>query len=269
LSISDLLGSGAKPEAMLLGITLQHGSSQDEFEELMKGAKEIAEGCGVRVIGGDTKLGSCRALFSVGIGSAISRANLFLKNGAKPGDLLWCSGPLGSCNAATLGLQRSDFSDEWRNWAKEAILVPRLPLGKSSELSGRALGRGGTDISDGLGADLSRLCSASGTGAVVDALSIPFEAPVAEVANRMGVPPWTFAFAGGGDFQFLVSASKANRKQVEDVGLHLIGELTEQRDLNLRAGNRIIPLPVGGHEDVRGLSFSAEIKTLIQQIQLD
>jgi thiamine-monophosphate kinase len=265
-SVSDLCGSGAQPRAMLLGAMMEQDTTEEDFRLLMTGVKEAAASWGVKIIGGDTKLGTSRAILSVGIGSAPSVDNLFLKGGSKSGDLLWCSGPLGSCNAAAVGLRRTDLNDGWRDWAKAAILIPKIPLEKSRQLSSRCLGSGGTDISDGLGADLHKLCRASGIGAVVNAASIPIDPNVAELASKLNVEPWKFAFGCGGDFQFLVSTKRSARHEVEQLGFHLIGELTDQPHCRLQIGSRNVPLPSGGHRDARRKPFADEILDLIQDV---
>jgi thiamine-monophosphate kinase len=59
------------------------------------------------------------------------------------------------------------------------------------------------DLSDGLSTDVSRLCSASGCGALLSAV------PVAESARSLalerGEDPERFALAGGEDFELLVA----------------------------------------------------------------
>lgn len=265
-SISDLCGSGADPRALLLGAMLEHGTAETVFQSLMTGAKDAAATWKVDVIGGDTKLGHSRALFCVGIGSAKSRANLFLKNAAKPGDLLWCSGPLGSCAAATLGLSKHKVGERWAAWAKNAILHPEVPLPKSRNLSIRELGHGGIDISDGLGSDIHKLCRASNTGVVIDASRIPVDAHVAEFAAIAGIEPWSFAFGSGGDGQFLVTTEPSVHDEVATLGMHLIGRLTDELKMDLRIGARTVPVPSRGHRDVHGLSFTEEIATLLRQL---
>ena len=265
-SVSDLCGSGARPRFLMLGAMLQRDTSTRDFHKLMTGAKQAAAMWDINVVGGDTKLGSARALFSVGIGSAKSRSNLFLKNGGQPGDLLWCSGPLGSCSAATLGLSRHSVTASWGKWAKNAILNPEIPLKKSRELSMRKLGNGGIDLSDGLGSDVHKLCHASSTGAVIDALSIPFDEHVAEFATAFGIEPWRFAFGTGGDCQFVVSTDPATRDEVANLGMHLIGKLTKETRLELQIGNQSVPLPSTGHRDAHGLAFSDEIVSLLRQV---
>jgi len=132
------------------------------------------------------------------------------------------------------------MTEEWRQWAQAAILTPPLPMEKSRLLSAECLGAGGIDVSDGLGADLHKMCESSAIGAVVDANSIPVDPHVRELALKLGVEPWAFAFAGGGDFQFLASADRTAADKLNWIGFHLIGELTAERDLSLRVGNRVV-----------------------------
>ncbi|MDO8722132.1 MAG: AIR synthase related protein [Syntrophales bacterium] len=88
-NLSDLCGTGAKPVAMLIGITMPYGSLTEQFKRIIHGIKQETQRHGIPVIGGDTKLGHSFAIVGVAMGSAGSSKNLFLRNGARPGDLLW------------------------------------------------------------------------------------------------------------------------------------------------------------------------------------
>jgi thiamine-monophosphate kinase len=157
------------------------------------------------------------------------------------------------------------MSDEWQQWAKDSILIPNLPLAKSRALSRARLGRAGIDVSDGLGADLKRLCDASHVGAVVEARRIPVESPAREVAAIMRIEPWALAFGCGGDFQFLVTTPREALPEVEGLGFHLIGELTDGDQIRLRLPDGAeVPLPEGGHRDARNTSFAEEILALVK-----
>jgi thiamine-monophosphate kinase len=263
-NLSDLCGSGALPVALLIGVTLPRGSTEADFKDLMQGVKYEADLHGVPVVGGDSKLGKSRSLHAVAIGSAQTRKQLFLKNGAKPGDIIWVSGMLGSVAASAWGHGRADLSQRWKAWAKKALLVPCLPLVKSQKISASCLGRGGTDISDGFGADLFELCKASGVGAVVDVETIPVAREVEKAAKLANVPRWRFAFASGGDFQFIVTTHKSSREQMKRFGLFEIGRITRERRLELRGRDgEMTPLPTKGHRDHRDLTFAEEIDFLI------
>lgn len=264
-NLSDLCGSGALPVALLVGVTLPHGTAAAEFKDLMRGVKFEADRHGVPVVGGDSKLGKSRALLAVAIGSAQSRKQLFLKNGAKPGDIIWVSGNIGSVAAAVWGYCRAGLPRLWKAWARKALLRPRLPLKASRRISACCLGHGGTDISDGLGADLFELCKASAVGAVVNVEMIPTAPEVKRVARMAGVPAWRFAFASGGDFQFIVTTGKAARKQMNRFGLCEIGVITKHPRLRLRSSNgKQFPFPTKGHRDHCHLTFAGEINALIK-----
>src|ERR1035438_1175277 len=61
-NLSDLCGSGALPVALLIGVTLPHGTTVTEFKSFMRGVKFETDRHGVPVVGGDSKLGKGRAL---------------------------------------------------------------------------------------------------------------------------------------------------------------------------------------------------------------
>ena len=246
---------------------MKRGTPERHFKEIMRGVRVEADRWDVSVVGGDTKLGDSTAILGVAVGTAESESQLFLKSGARPGDMVWVSGPIGSCNAAVVGFKRGDLSPEWQEWAKEAIISPQLPLLQSGRLARSQLGNGGTDISDGLGSDIHSLCAASEVGAVIDAHRIPVDEHVVEVATKLGVPVWAFAFGGGGDCQIVVTSSALTARQVEDMGFTRIGEITANQDIILRtATNEERALEPMGHRDSRAQSFADEITSLVQEV---
>jgi thiamine monophosphate kinase len=108
------------------------------------------------------------------------------------------------------------------------------------------------------------MCEASGVGVILDAEKIPAEAEVKQAADVAGIPPWKFAFASGGDFQFIVTTPAVARSRMEGFGLIEIGRITRGRDLLLRSSDgRLLQLPIKGHRDRRNLRFAEEIDVLI------
>lgn len=269
-NLSDLCGSGARPVAFLVGAMLARDSEEEDFRALMEGVQFEARRWEVPIVGGDSKLGDATAILGVAIGTARSPDNLFLQNRARTGDIVWVSGSLGSCSAATVGLDAGIMPEEWDTWAREAILVPQLPITRSRALSECGFGRGGVDISDGLGADLRDLCLASGVGIVIDAASIPVEPEVSRLAAAIDVPAWAFAFGSGGDFQFAVTTPAEQRERVAFLGFTEIGQIIDAPDYTLNLpGGKQVRMPTVGHRDARDMGFAAEIRAIVDQMISD
>jgi thiamine-monophosphate kinase len=270
-NVSDLCGSGARPEALLIAITLTYNSSANEFREIMLGVRDETSRLDITVVGGDTKLGVARSLLAVAVGSAEEEDQLFLRRNAKKGDELWVSGSLGACNAGVVVLtQMTSAPDSWKDWARSAILRPSVPVGQSRALSDARLANGGTDISDGLGAALMSLSRASGAAAIIQPNQIPVEKMVNSVAQALGVPAYAFAFTGGGDCQFIVSARQEAGTELERLGFQRIGFL-DASDLPrvvIEGAGQLDELATQGHRDARNLSFKDEIARLLTRLRV-
>jgi len=147
--------------------------------------------------------------------------------------------------------------------------VPQLPALRSRALAKLRVAHAGIDISDGLAADLRRMCDASGVGAILEVDRIPIDSHVLEVARKEKVSPWAFSLASGGDFQFIVTVPRSASVAAERLGFSRIGDVTRKRRLWLsdRRGPSSRPLPELGHRDRKGQRFVDEIRDIIQQVQ--
>jgi thiamine-monophosphate kinase len=265
-NLADLCGSGADPVAVLTSIMWDKAQPEAEFEQLMHGAKAAADAAHVAIVGGDTKLSSRAAYCAVAIGTAKTRSNLLLKSRAHPGDGVWVSGNIGSCAAAVYGWYQQSSNYEWREWAREALANPTLPLGPSREASALAMDASGTDLSDGLGSDLASLCDASRVGVEITADAIPFDPHVALLSTELGVPPYAFAFTVGGDLQFILCACERYFPHLEALGLVRIGTIhadPAHRKL-IGTNGALTDLPAVGHRDARGMTFRDEVGHLLR-----
>lgn len=270
-TLSDLYGSGARPVAILVAVTAPHGYPERLFREIMRGARRESERWHVPIVGGDTKLGGARAILTCGLGTARSTKNLFLANRARPGDAILASGCLGTCAAATYFASRREMGKALPRWIRDAITKPSLPARRSRALANLCIANGGTDISDGLAADLRALCRASAVGAVLEAEAIPVHPQVLSVARSAGVPAWAFSLASGGDFQFIVTVPEKLCRRAERLGFVRIGMITRQRALFIKHGATSASqrLPRVGHRDRRGQRFAVEIRRILSEVTRD
>ena len=266
-NLSDLLGTGAKPIAFLASIMMHKESKLEDFNELMLGIKSELEKYNVPLVGGDTKLGPSDTLCGTAIGICNDPGNLFIKNHAEVGVKIWLSGEVGSVGAAVNGLSIEIMSDEWMDWARNILVSPELPYHKSVNLSKLNLGKGGTDISDGLGENLYDLCESSSVGAKIFADKIPINSKVKEFANILNIPAWYFAFSIGGDFQFLVTTDANAEKTLKELEFIEIGTIEKNTDIIIYDKAEPYTLPRLGHSDYKIKSFSQEVKNMVNTLK--
>lgn len=265
-NLSDLCGTGAKPIAMLTSLMFNKGTTKIEFKEFIKGVKFELDKHKIPLVGGDTKLGTSNSFCGIAIGTATQKMKLFTKSAAKPGDLIWVSGELGSVSASVMGLSQKIMSKQWNKWATKILIEPNIPISKSLKISRSRIGNGGTDISDGLGENLYNLCEASNVGATVFALKIPINLNSIALAKQLKIPVWSFGLNIGGDFQFIATGRKKHEKKFRKMGLYCIGEITKAKTKILVLDQyKQIPLPRIGHTDYSIKNFSEEVDDLMSK----
>jgi thiamine-monophosphate kinase len=156
VNLSDLSASGALPVGLLVTLA---APGDTEVADVVAFYEGIAE-TGALVIGGDTTAAE-RVLVSV---TALGRsARVPGRTGARPGDLLVVSGPLGGAGAA---------------FREQRYVRPPLRLGEGRALAAAAHAM--LDLSDGLAVDAGHLARRSGVRCVVELDRVP-RAPGASI----------------------------------------------------------------------------------------
>ncbi|HUZ15150.1 MAG TPA: thiamine-phosphate kinase [Gaiellaceae bacterium] len=149
VNISDLSASGAEPVALLVTLAAPSLEGAIAFYE------GIAE-AGVPVRGGDTTKADSVVVTVTALGRAERNPG---RAGARPGDLLVVTGPLGGAGAA---------------FREGRLSRPpiRTPEGRALAAVAHAM----LDISDGLGADAGHIARRSGCSLVIDLDRVPLAA---------------------------------------------------------------------------------------------
>jgi thiamine-monophosphate kinase len=149
VNLSDLAASGAEPAGLIVSFGAPGETDVDDVLELYEGIAET----GVPVLGGDTTR-SDQLLLSV---TALGRSERVPgRSGARPGDLLVVTGPLGASGAA------------FRN---ERFLRPPLRLEEGRRLARVASAM--LDLSDGLAQDAAHIAARSGVRCAIDLDLVP------------------------------------------------------------------------------------------------
>jgi thiamine-monophosphate kinase len=190
-SLSDLAASGAEPEALVISLAVPSTTSVDDVIELYEGIAETA----VPVVGGDLT-SSDAVMLSV---TALGRSERVPgRGGARPGDLLVVTGPLGRAGAA---FRRRSY----------ARFPMRLAEGRRLAATAHAM----LDISDGIAVDAGHLARRSGVRCVVELRCVPL-APGATVAD----------LAHGEDYELLAAVAEPN-------GFAVVGRVEEGEGVEL------------------------------------
>ncbi|KFE43524.1 thiamine-phosphate kinase [Pseudomonas congelans] len=239
VSASDLAAMGARPVAFTLALTLPQVDA-DWLQTFARGLNQMAQGCSLRLIGGDTTRGplslTLTVFGAVPAGSALTRA------GAHAGDLLCVGGTLGD-GAGALPLVLKQRSAEAS--ITEALLArywspqPQLALGQA--LRDRATSA--LDISDGLLADCGHIARASGVRLVVERNRLPMSEPLLTLFDLSSARQ--AALSGGDDYilAFTLPSEHLPGLLKEGWPVHVIGRVEQGHGVVLvdDAGQDVTP----------------------------
>ena len=238
VNLSDLAAKAAEPFGYLLAVAWPErwdAGARAAFAEGL--ARDQAE-FGIVLLGGDTvstpgpMTGSVTALGYVPEGRAVRRS------GARPGDRVFVSGPIGD---GWLGLHAArgspEFTDSEREHLADRYRLPRPRLDLRPALLEHASAC--ADISDGLVADLGHVARASGTAAVLRLESLPLSAAAAAWLDRRSDRAEALVrLATGGDDYELVFTSAGEPPP----GCTVVGEIVEGEGVRVLHESREIPI---------------------------
>jgi thiamine-monophosphate kinase len=237
VNVSDLAAMGADPRWLLLALCVPPSTPTERLQGIYEGIAEACGEHGVELIGGDTTSAEEVVLAVTALGEI--EGDPLRRSGAKAGDVLAVTGPLGRAAAGVNLLLSQDPKKVSPEDAITCMDAHRRPKARVAE--GRALQRAGVhaaiDLSDGLASDARRLAESSGVGVEIDIERVPVATEVRRIGDARGWDVERMVLGGGEDFELLV-ALPADLKtgvdlieigRVVDDGLWLVrdGERTE------------------------------------------
>ncbi len=209
VNMSDLAAMGARPLFFTVSLAFPPGTSERWIVDFYDGLTDPASSTGAHLIGGDLSHSEKGLMISItALGESVNHRILY-RSGGRPGDLLYVTGLLGRSAAGLKLLQKGRLRPR-SQFQKEAIRAHLSPEPRCE--AGLWLAQSGLvhcmmDLSDGLSADLPRLCMESGVGAEIFSANLP----VFPESRSWDCDPIDLALNGGEDFEllFAVPASKS------------------------------------------------------------
>jgi thiamine-monophosphate kinase len=205
VNLSDLAAMGAEPEALLVSLGLRPAEEADNVFELYEGMKEG----GVPVLGGDTVSAEAVVVTVTAVGRSERVPG---RAGARPGDVVVVTGPLGGA-AAGLHALRNGLGG-----LDELVARHRRPPLRIAE--GRELARVAhamVDLSDGIGADAACIAERSGCAIEIDVERVPKAVGIERAGD---LPFWTM----GEDYELLAALTPEDAR---GTGFAVVGECRE------------------------------------------
>jgi thiamine-monophosphate kinase len=205
VNISDLAASGAEPLALVVTLALPGATRIEDVVELYAGIAEA----GVPVRGGDTTRADTVLLSVTALGHSDRVPG---RTGARPGDLVVVTGPLGGAGAA---------------FRAGRLARPPIRVEEGRRLA--AVATAMLDVSDGLGADAAHIARRSGCRVAIELERVPL------------VDGATIEDAGfGEDYELLAATPDA-------LGFTVIGRCEEGEGVRLTYNGEPSELPGWEH----------------------
>ena len=182
-NLSDCAAMACKPAAAVATVAAPRGVGIDYLRELYLGLREAGDAFDCPVVGGDTASWGGKLALSVAILGRSAGVQPITRAGARSGDLVCVTGPLGG---SLLG-RHMTFTPRVAQALELARLRPPTAM---------------IDLSDGLSRDLGHVCRESGVGAVVFEEKVPVHDDAIEM-RRDGRTPLDHALHDGEDYELL------------------------------------------------------------------
>jgi thiamine-monophosphate kinase len=233
VNLSDIAACGGTPREAVISMAIPRDIDVEFAELLFRGMRERAHEFGVNILGGDTTTSRRDMVINVALTGEVESGRAVLRSGAREGDLIFLTGPVGDAAAGldVIVNQKElvrDFTDLVR-----AFHDPRPQV-----VEGETIGKSGwatamIDVSDGVAADLNHISRASGFGARIYADRIPKSTSFREYAARVELDVQQFAVSGGEDYVLLFTVNPRNQMAMANLlaeecrlPIHNIGVMT-------------------------------------------
>lgn len=225
VALSDLAAMAAEPGEAYIALGIPDGFGDSDVLGLASSIELLAEQTGVTVAGGDLVRSPTLFCSVTVVGWSDSADELIGRGGARAGDGVYVSGPLGAAAAglAVLDGAGRGLDGQITDALIAAQLRPQPRFDCARDL--RTAGAGALiDISDGLATDAGEIARRSCVRLEIELEAIPLAEGVEAVASELGRDGAQFAASGGEDFELCACLPDDAALQLS--GLTRIGSVT-------------------------------------------
>jgi thiamine-monophosphate kinase len=222
-NLADIAAMGAEPTALLFGLAIPGDLAADWVLDVARAMVTECQRAGAFIAGGDITSSEVIMLAITALGNLNGRDPV-TRSGARPGDVVAISGPVGRSAAGLALLLAGTTADPSLPPELQALVAahrrPR-PDYRAGPVAAVAGATSMIDVSDGLVADLGHIAEASGVRLDIAAGLLPGTSALMAAAAGLGTDWQEWALQGGEDHA--LAATFPARSKVPD-GWTVIGD---------------------------------------------
>ena len=230
VNLSDIAAMGGKPVATFLSIALPRDAQGAWAERFIEGYRQISSQYDVPLLGGDTTSSLRDIAVNVGILGRCQSGKRLMRSGAKVGETIYVTGPLGDSaaglQAILKGIRRSEEVKTLIERHKRPL--PRVDAGVILIQSGKVGAM--MDISDGIASDMRHIMKASKVGAVIALDRLPLSSELISVCAEQGWDRYWLSTSGGEDFELLFTGPDGLENEL-DIKVYPVGKIVDGNEL--------------------------------------
>lgn len=240
VNISDIAAMGGTPTYSFVSIGLPD-IEVGIVEAIYEGMRDVSAKYGSVIAGGDTVASNAGIVINITQLGTVDVNKVARRDGAKPGDAIIVTNNIGDSRAG-LELLLKFGIDEARRASELCVArhlqpEPRIIEAQAAVATGKV--RSMMDLSDGLAADLCKLCESSKVGARVICDALPISQDLHIAASRLDFDPVKLASGGGEDYELLLTCDPKDASNIARAiastgsDARVIGEIVEDLKVTL------------------------------------
>jgi thiamine-monophosphate kinase len=217
-NLSDIAAMGGTPTVAVIALGLTAAIDETWIREFYRGLAELGARSSCAIAGGDIVRAPALTI-SITVAGEVRTSRLRTRAGARAGDVIAVSGPLGLAAAALKMMDSRVPELDGRvdvQLLRDAYQMPQPRLREGRFFGSRQAVHALMDVSDGLSTDAARMARASGVDIVLDAAALAPHSAVAAVAAATGADAKDLVLNGGDDYELLASIEPRAFKHVAD-----------------------------------------------------
>jgi thiamine-monophosphate kinase len=238
VNISDIAAMGGTPKEAVISIAIPQSLDVEYLDSLYNGMKAMARLFDVNLLGGDTTSEPEHLVINIALIGEAAENEVLYRSGAKVGDIIFVTGPVGS-SAAGLDILLNKRPTEGFDELLDAHNDPFPQIKEGRIIAGTKLGHSMIDISDGIASDLGHICEESHVGAIIEETSIPVTGVFKNYIQKYNLDFDRLTLYVGEDYVLLGTAPEKSadvlEKELAAQGcqFHIIGKTTTEPGIRL------------------------------------